>query len=155
MTTNNNDNANTNQKPGEYKENDWDWREMRRKRRREWREARYRFPFRGLFPGLILILLGTLFMLNQAGWISGDTWWQYLLLGLGSIFIINGLLVYLTRPHWFRVGQFVAGFILISLGAIFLLGLTQWWPVTLIAIGVVLILYSFLIWQFRRNVKPS
>ena len=87
-----------------------DWKEKRRQWRRERREARHRYPLHGLFLGLTLLLLGTLFLLNQVGWITGDIWWQSLLIGLGVIFIINGF-VYSHNPeyHWGGYGRFVTG----------------------------------------------
>lgn len=118
-----------------------DWREERREWRRERREARYRFPFRGLFAGLTLILLGALFLLQQAGWVSDGSWWQYLLIGLGFIFIINGMAHYLIPDYrWGSYGRFIAGIVLILVGALFMLGFSQWWPLVLIVAGVALLL---------------
>jgi hypothetical protein len=48
-----------------------EWREQRREWRKERREIRHGFPFHGLFLGMVLVLLGVLFLLNQAGWITG------------------------------------------------------------------------------------
>lgn len=121
-----------------------DWREERREWRREMRESRHRFPYHGLFWGLTLILLGTLFLLNQAGWISSDTWWQSLLIGLGVISIINGLAHYHNPAYrWGSYGKFVAGTVLILVGALFLIGFSQWWPIVLVVAGVALLLRFF------------
>jgi len=121
-----------------------DWREECCEIRKEWRTSRHHFPFHGLFLGLTLILLGTLFLLNQAGWIVGDTWWQSLLIGLGVISIINGFVHYLN-PAYRRgsYGKFVFGAILILIGGIFLLGFSEWWPVVLIVAGVAMLLRFF------------
>jgi hypothetical protein len=141
MQNNNPGNASTAQNPDADTPAYRDWREERREWRRERREARYRFPFRGLFGGLTLILLGTLFLLHQQGTISGGDWWQYLLIGLGGIFIINGLAHYWTPSYrWGSYGRFVAGIVLILIGTLFMLGFSQWWPLVLIVVGVALLL---------------
>lgn len=114
-----------------------DWREARWAWRRERHEHRHGFPFHGLFVGLALVLLGILFLLNQTGAISGDTWWQSFLIGLGVISIINGA-IWFNHPvfRWGSYGKFVGGIILILIGALFMAGFSQWWPVALIVAGV-------------------
>jgi hypothetical protein len=119
-----------------------DYREERRAWRRERREARYLFPFRGMFLGLLLVLLGVLFALDQAGWITGGAWWQYLLIGLGAILIINGLVRY-RAYRWGSYTAFTFGIILVFIGALFMLGFSQWWPAVLIAAGAILLLRFF------------
>jgi hypothetical protein len=123
-----------------------DWRDERRAWRRERREARYRFPSHGLFWGLTLVLLGALFLMDQAGWISGGTWWQALLIGLGVIWVIGGLVRYQAGAfRWRGYGSVTFGVILILVGTLFLLGFSHWWPLILIVAGIV-----FLFRFFRR-----
>ncbi len=118
-----------------------DWREDRR-------ERRHRDPLRGLFWGLILILVGVLFFFNQQSEIGWDTLWKYLLIGLGAIFIIDGLAHYWNSAYRFSgLGRFIPGIVLIFVGIAFLYNFTQWWPIVLIALGVIILL-SFL---FRRR----
>lgn len=118
-----------------------DWREQRWEWRRKRREARRSRPFHGLFGGLILILLGGLFLANQQNWISGNTWWQYLLIGLGVISIVTGLVQYHALEYYHsRRHKFVWGAILIALGLMFLLGISQWWPLVLIGAGIAVLL---------------
>ena len=119
-----------------------DWRE----RRGERRERGYRDPLRGLFWGLILILVGVLFFINQQQGISWEILWKYILIGLGAIFIIDGLAHFRISDHG-NLGRFIPGVILLFVGLAFLYSFGQWWPVILIAVGVV-ILISFL---FRRR----
>jgi hypothetical protein len=118
-----------------------DWREQRWEWRRQRREARHNYPFHGIFPGLLLILLGGLFLSVQQGWISGSVWWQYLLIGMGVISIVDGIFQYRAPAYryWGR-SKFVWGTALIIIGALFLLGFSQWWPVVLIGAGIAILL---------------
>jgi hypothetical protein len=140
----NNESGDTAQSPQADIHTRRDWREERREMHREWREARHRFPYHGLFWGLTLVLLGTIFLLDQAGWISGETWWQSLLIGLGVIWIINGITHYRSPAYrWGSYGKFVFGVILILIGTIFILGFGSWWPLALIVAGAALLLRFF------------
>jgi cation transport ATPase len=142
MADNNSENkSQTSPNPGGQAPTYQDWREQRWEWRRKMREARRNRPFHGLFGGLVLILLGGLFLANQQGWISGNAWWQWLLIGLGVIFIINGVVRYAEPEyHHSRRHKFVWGTVLIAVGVLFLLGISQWWPVVLIGAGVAVIL---------------
>ena len=129
-----------------------DWREMRRQEREERREFRHRWPFHGFFTGTILVLLGVLFLLNQTGTISGDTWWQALLIGLGVIFIADGVARnFYPGYRWGSFSKVVCGIVLISIGVIFLIGFSSWWPIVLIVAGGAFLLRFF--WR-RVNVLP-
>ena len=154
--TENNTNTNTNTNPNPNPEaqepglppREGDWRDRRREWREERRERRYHDPWRGLFWGLVLVLVGVLLFINLQAGIGWDTLWKYLLIGLGAIFIIDGLAHYWnpgSRPGSF--GRFVPGIILLFVGIAFLYDFSQWWPVVLIAVGVAILL-SLL---FRRR----
>ncbi len=135
------DKSPNNKPPDSSSSEDKDWREQRREWREQRREARRRDPFRGLFWGLLLILIGLLFLANQQGWIAGDTWWQYLLIGLGAIFIINGLVHYWNPSNRrFGYGQFIPGIVLLLVGLAFIFNFGQWWPIVLIGVGVAILL---------------
>jgi hypothetical protein len=96
-------------------------------------------PVPRLTGGLILILLGVLFLLAQMGRISWMDWWAYFLVGLGGIFILEGILRSFTETHH-RAGRFIAGLILIIIGGAHLIGFVEWWPLILIAVGVVVLI---------------
>ncbi len=120
-----------------------DWREARRQWREEMRKNRQHFPH-GLGFGLTVLLLGVLFLLNQLGVVSGDRWWQSLLIGLGGICIINGV-AHLVSPgyRWRSYGLFVCGLVLAAAGTLFIVGLGQWWSLALIFAGLALLLRFF------------
>lgn len=121
-----------------------EWREQRREWRKERREARHGFPFHGLFLGLVLVLLGVLFLLSQAGWVTGDAWWQSLLIGLGVISILNGMAYYHNPAYrWGSYGKFIVGIVMIIIGTLFILGSSQWWPVALIVAGIAFLIRFF------------
>jgi hypothetical protein len=129
----------TNDRPADSGES---WR-TRREYRHEWRREHRisREPLRGLFWGLFLILIGVLFFINQQGEVSWDILWKYLLIGLGAIFIIDGLIQ--TFYAEFRngsLGKFIPGIVLIFVGVAFLFNFSQWWPVILIAVGGILLI---------------
>jgi cobalamin synthase len=118
-----------------------DWREQHRERRLE-------DPLRGLFWGLLLVMLGLLFLANQQNWIADDTWWQYLLIGLGVVFLIDGLAHYWNPTYrGYGYSRFIPGIILLFVGLAFIFSFDQWWPIILIAVGVALLLSFF----FRRR----
>jgi hypothetical protein len=100
-----------------------------------------RSPIGGLLPGLILILLGVLFLLDYLKMLPGDQWWQYFLVGLGIIFIVEAWMQYLNpatrRPGFSRI---ISGLVLVGVGLFFLFGFSQWWSLVLIVIGLLLVL---------------
>lgn len=122
-----------------------DWREQRREWRQERRERRGRDPLRGLFWGLILILVGILFFINQQQGIDWNVLWKYLLIGLGAIFIIDGLAHYWNPAYRYgNLGRFIPGVVLLFVGLAFLYNFSQWWPIILIAVGVIILLGFFI-----------
>lgn len=141
-------NPDTNANPGGQRTEYRDWREQRREWRQEMRERKSRDPLRGLFWGLLLILIGALFFINQQQGIEWDILWKYLVIGLGAIFIIDGLAHYWSPSYNYgSFGRFIPGVILLFVGLAFLFNLNQWWPIILIAVGVIILLSFF----FRRR----
>ncbi len=116
---------------------DREWPDDRRRRMR-------RGPMHGLFWGMLLILLGVLFFLNVRDVISDDRWWQYFLIGLGAIFILDALVHYASKISYGIYGRMIAGVVLIVIGAGFVGGWMNnwdnWWPIILIAVGVAILL---------------
>jgi hypothetical protein len=135
--------------PGSQGPQQGDWRNNRREWRqsgREWRhEWRGNDPLRGLFPALVLILLGILLFLATQGTLGWDRWWQFFLIGLGGIFLLDGLVHYFTRGG--GTGRFIPGIILVLVGAAFVIGFSEWWPLILVGVGVAILLGML----FRRR----
>ena len=104
-----------------------------------------REPMPGLFFGLILVLLGVIFFLAAQDLISWGNWWKYLLIGLGSIFIIQVLIGY-AHPAFRRLrsGRLIFGIVLVCIGLGFLGGFGTWWPLILIALGLAILLNAWL-----------
>jgi hypothetical protein len=136
INSNQANNPNPTSGPSGQEDRCMDWREQRDEWRKQRREARRRDPWHGLFLGLFLVLMGSLFMSLQMGWLTGDIWWKYLLIGVGALFIVDGLVHYMNPEfQYFVYGKFVAGVILLSVGVLFLLNYSNWWPVVLIMAG--------------------
>jgi hypothetical protein len=100
---------------------------------------------RGVFWGLILIFLGALFLSINQGWLSDRRWWEWLLIGIGTIFVIYALVRAVRpapRPRW--QGRLVIGVVLLCIGAVFMAGFGQWLPLVLVIAGVGVIAFRFL-----------
>jgi hypothetical protein len=114
------------------------WREQNR----EWRhDKRLNDPMRGLFWGLMLILLGGLFFSAMQNWLSWDNWWQLFLIGLGIIFLVDALVRYLNPSTRFGIfGRVIPGLILVVVGSAFYFSMETWWPLILIVIGAAILI---------------
>ena len=117
-----------------------------------------RDPLGGLTGGLVLIMIGAGLLLWMQGWIT--EWWLALglfFLGLAAITLFEGL-VRLFLPAYRQpiVGRLVSVVVLGLLGTGFLgfgyLGPSVWqyWPIVIIAIGVVVLIGAILGPLFRR-----
>jgi hypothetical protein len=78
--------------------------------------------------------------LATQGILSWDNWWQFLIIGLGIIFLIDSVIRYRKEgSSGFRLGRLIAGIVLIGVGVAFLLGQVSWWPLIIIVVGVAII----------------
>ena len=94
-------------------------------------------PYPNITGGLILILLGVLFLLTETGKIGWVDWWAYFLVGLGGIFLLEAFVrAFSPEGRKGAGGKVIAGLILIAIGGAHLIGLEHWWPLILIAVGV-------------------
>ena len=105
--------------------------------------AHKRDPISGITGGLILILIGTLFLLSTLDIISWGIWWAYFLLGLGVIFILDAVVRSTSSSYRKDArGKLLAGVVLIIIGGANIFGFVSWWPLILIAAGVFLFFSS-------------
>jgi Kef-type K+ transport system membrane component KefB len=92
----------------------------------------------GLGWGIFFILIGSLIFASNRGGLSGGEGWLYFVVGLGGIFIIGFLARFLANHsnRWSAYGGLVAGVCLVYIGAAFLYGFGDWWPLVFIPVGV-------------------
>jgi hypothetical protein len=94
--------------------------------------------------GLILILLGVLFLLAEMDRVSWADWWAWFLVGLGGILLIEALLRASSAEGRRGIGgRLIGGLILIVIGGAHLTNLEEWWPLILIAVGVGVLISAF------------
>jgi hypothetical protein len=91
----------------------------------------------GIGWGLVFILIGILAFADNKGWLQDGAGWLYFVIGLGGIFIIGFLARYWFNQsnRWSSFGGLVVGVCLVYIGAAFLYGFGDWWPLVLIPIG--------------------
>ena len=93
-----------------------------------------------IFAGLLLILLGGLLFLASMGIVSWDRWWQFFLIGLGVILLIDAFVDYRQDIyHGFKSGRVIAAVVLIVLGIVFLLSMVNWWALIIMAVGIIIL----------------
>jgi len=105
-----------------------------------------------LVGGLILILLGSLFLLQQADMLPEADIWPYFLFGIGCILIAQALLRSTQTFKGPRMGSLIGGLILCMIGLGGMVGVEDWWPLLLIAFGILVVLLG--ISAMRRSPKP-
>jgi hypothetical protein len=106
-------------------------------------KARKNDRYSGVMGGLILILLGILFLLTTQHYIHWYDWWAYFLLGLGAIFVLDFIVRSLTvHDRQVQTGKLVAGAVMMVIGASHIFGLASWWPLILVAVGIILLVTS-------------
>ena len=124
----------------------------RRRAQRELRRQRKpRDPLRGLFWGLLFILLGFLFFASQLSLLSGGVWWEALVIGLGIIFLIDSIVHYWNpSARSYTLGRLIPGLIFLFIGLAFFFDFSRWWPLALVATGVVIFFSS---WVLQREIE--
>ena len=120
-------------------------REQNRQKRKQSSPGRY------VFWGLMLILWAVLLILTDQKLIGPDDLWKYLLIGLGSIFIIQTIFNYFTSAErTASLSRLIPGFILLFVGVGFLSNFSAAWPVVLIGAGLAVIFFS---WFAQREIE--
>lgn len=107
-------------------------------------------PLSGITGGLILILLGTIFLLATLDYIGWGDWWPYFLMGLGAILILEVIIRSTISSYRQDItGKLIGGVVLIVIGGAFQFGMSNWWPLILIAVGVILLFSS--LWKVKKS----
>jgi hypothetical protein len=109
----------------------------------EMEEKWHKDPLGGVFFGLFLIVVASIYLFrDQLGQQLGEPWWAWIIVGIGCIFLLEAL-IRSTKAEYRRpsFGRAVAGIIFIAIGAGIAYGFEEFWPVIIIAIGVLMLLY--------------
>jgi hypothetical protein len=110
---------------------------------------------RYLFWGLLLILWAVLIFSLQQNWIAADNIWKAFITGLGSIFLIQAIIYYLTPSYRSHItGRLIPGAILLFAGLGLLFDFSAWWPLILVVAGMAIILVSWFLQQEISNDGP-
>ncbi len=93
-----------------------------------------------LTGGLILIWLGISLYLAQTHYIDWATWWPYFIIGIGVILISQAIIRYASSERRApAMGFLIGGAVLTIIGLAGVVGMENWWPFVLIAIGILVI----------------
>ena len=125
-----------------------DWRQMRREERQQRRDVRWQGgPWIG---GVILIVLGAIFLLRNYGFPVPENWWAVFLFLPAAAALTTAWSIYQRdgRMTSGAIGAAIGGLVLAVLGISFLAGFdwSRLWPVILIALGI-----GVLVGGFRRR----
>lgn len=122
-----------------------DWRALRQQERAARRAERHAGGYSWV-GGVVLILLGAIFLLQNTGLMRGfENWWALFILipAVGS-FATAWRMYQAAGNEWTATatGPLLGGLVLSSLAAMFLFGLDigMWWPVFLIVGGIAVLL---------------
>jgi len=98
-----------------------------------------------LTGGLILILLGALLYFAVLGTtaINYGNFWEYFIIGIGTILILQGIIRYAERRTPY-LGSFIGGAVLIVVGLAFVSSSNYaLWPLILVVLGIAAIASAF------------
>lgn len=93
-----------------------------------------------IFLGLFWVLVGVVLLL----WTQDIATWRetlaYFLLGLGAIFLLNTTVHYIAGPRSFMCFRLSISLFFLSAGGAVLGGISSWWPLIPILVGVGILL---------------
>jgi hypothetical protein len=106
----------------------------------------------GIGWGLLTILAGVLMLSGNKGWVEEGAGWLYFIIGVGAIFVISFFVQFFGSRG--NIGNafsnLAVGIGFVYIGAAFLYGFGDWWPMVFIPFGFALIAKSI-----RRNKDQS
>jgi hypothetical protein len=111
-------------------------------------------PISPISGGLIVVWLGVVFLLRNMGFLYWRNWWAYFILGIGVILILEGIIrSAIPQYRCGVIGKLVSGVILVTIGGIFIYGASDWWPLIIIAVGLIIIFGT--IWKFKSSAEGA
>jgi len=121
---------------------------------KEIEKKRGKDPLAGITGGLIVILLGVLFLLRNMGYLHWGNWWAYFLVGIG-VFLILEAIVRSAIPQYRCgiLGRVIGGIVLIFIGAGNIYGIGHYWPLILVGVGIAIIVATM--FGFKKSGKCS
>lgn len=134
-----------------------DGRESRRAKRREerWEEKDEKYrdekwrrdPVASITWAVILIWVGLVLLANNPNLMTGFTWWNPWAIGFAGagVIVLIQAIVRLSMPEYRRgiLGSLVVGLIFLGIGLGWLIGWGIFWPLILIALGLLLLWRAF------------
>lgn len=117
---------------------------------------RWREPISGIVFGLMVVWLGVCLYLKHIGTLPDDLWWAYLLVGFGGLWILSGIVrLFVARWRQGLLGAFIPGIVVGTIGLMFILGSWQYWPIILVAVGLVIVISVIVQHVARRRSKED
>lgn len=93
-----------------------------------------------LFGGMVVIWLGIALLLASNGNILWQNWWNWFLVGLGIILVIDGIMLTVLRGSAYPfIGFFIGGVIVFFFGFTPTFLNLSFWPVVIVVIGIAII----------------
>jgi len=133
-----------------------DWRETRRAERRERLISRYGWIGPGM-GGLILVLMGVIFLAQNFGYPVPDKWWTIFLVipALGASFAAWNAYQRAGRLNGEATASLIGAVTLLAIAAAFIFDFAwgMLWPVALIAIGFGILIRAY--WRSPTRRRPS
>ena len=100
-------------------------------------------PTNIVLVGFILIVLGLTLYLALTKIILWEKWWTYFLIGLGVAFILTAILkIVVVANHAQALGYMIGGIIILFVGVQTMIGVKEWWPLILVAIGIAIVIHG-------------
>lgn len=127
-----------NPQPSDPTDDESSWRDKRRER------PRHGSPGGPLIGSLLLILLGSVFLARNLGFIQLENWWALFFL-IPAVGALGGAYAAYRRHGGVTsrvAGSLVAALIFLALSIAFLIGLDWgvYWPITLVLVGLAMLI---------------
>jgi hypothetical protein len=109
-----------------------------------------------IFWGILLIYLGVLFFLVEFDILYSDEWFAFFIFGLGVLMVGDYLLRHFSESlRTASMAKLIFGILFIVLSANHLFYLNEWWPLLLVAVGLLMVWSSFRKREARVNLSSN